>query len=52
VGVLVVASELEEVIGLADQVLVISEGRVVHRARAEDIDEEAVLGLVMEGRAA
>jgi len=51
-AILVVSSEIPEVLGLADHVLVISEGRVVHRAPAQDIDEHAVLDLVMEGTAA
>lgn len=51
-AVLIVSSEIPEVLGLADQVLVVSEGRVVHRAPAQDIDEHAVLDLVMEGSAA
>ena len=39
-------------LGLADRVLVISEGRVVHEGPAADIDEHRVLDLVMEGSAA
>jgi len=49
IGVLLVSSEVPEVLGLADQVLVMREGRVVHQARAEDLDEHRVLDLVMEG---
>ena len=52
VGVVVVSSEVEEVLGLADRVLVVREGRVVHEADAEDIDESQVLDLVMEGASA
>ncbi|GAA1708702.1 sugar ABC transporter ATP-binding protein [Isoptericola hypogeus] len=51
-AVVVVSSEIPEVLGLADQVLVVSEGQVVHRGPAQDIDEHAVLDLVMEGSAA
>ncbi|AEG44927.1 sugar ABC transporter ATP-binding protein [Isoptericola variabilis] len=51
-AVVVVSSEIPEVLGLADNVLVISEGRVVHRAPAQDIDEHGVLDLVMEGSVA
>ncbi|MBO1750820.1 sugar ABC transporter ATP-binding protein [Actinotalea sp. BY-33] len=51
-AVVVVSSEIEEVLGLSDEVLVISEGRVVHRCPAEQIDEHGVLDLVMEGSAA
>ena len=52
VAVVVVSSEVEEVLGLADRVLVISEGRVVHEGPASDIDEHRVLDLVMEGSVA
>lgn len=52
VAVVVVSSEVEEVIGLSDRVLVIREGRIVHETDAESIDEAKVLDLVMEGTAA
>jgi ribose transport system ATP-binding protein len=52
VAVVVVSSEVEEVLGLADRVLVMREGRVVHEGPAGDIDEHRVLDLVMEGSAA
>jgi len=51
-AVVVVSSDIPEVIGLADRVLVISEGRVVHDGPASGIDEHRVLDLVMEGSAA
>jgi ribose transport system ATP-binding protein len=51
-GVLLVSSEVPEVLGLADRVLVVREGRVVHEAPAADLDEASVLDLVMEGSAA
>jgi ribose transport system ATP-binding protein len=51
-AVLVVSSEIPEVLGLADQVLVVAEGRVVHQASATQIDEHQVLDLVMEGTSA
>ena len=52
VAVVMVSSEVPEVLGLADRVLVIREGRVVHEGPAEHIDEHQVLDLVMEGSAA
>jgi ribose transport system ATP-binding protein len=52
VAVVVVSSEVEEVLGLADRVLVVREGKVVHEAAATEIDESTVLDLVMEGRVA
>ncbi len=51
-AVVVVSSEVEEVLGLADRILVVREGVVVHEGPAEDIDEHKVLDLVMEGNAA
>ena len=49
VGVLMVSSEVPEVLGLADRVVVMREGRVVRQAPAAEIDEETVLDLVMAG---
>lgn len=51
-AVVVVSSEIPEVLGLADRVLVVSDGRVVHDGPADQLDEHAVLGMVMEGSAA
>ncbi|MFS0703827.1 sugar ABC transporter ATP-binding protein [Cellulomonas sp. 179-A 9B4 NHS] len=51
-AVVVVSSEIDEVLGLSDRVLVLSEGRVVHTGPASEIDEHRVLDLVMEGSAA
>ncbi|MEE6283176.1 sugar ABC transporter ATP-binding protein [Georgenia sp. MJ170] len=48
-AVVVVSSEIEEVLGLADRVLVIADGAVVHQGPADQIDEHGVLDLVMEG---
>ena len=50
-AVVVVSSEVEEVLGLVDRVLVVREGRIVHTGPAEEIDEHKVLDLVMEGSA-
>ena len=48
VAVVVVSSEIPEVLGLADRVLVIAEGAVVAEAPADALDEHRVLDLVME----
>ncbi|MFJ6907204.1 sugar ABC transporter ATP-binding protein [Streptomyces griseoluteus] len=48
-AVLLVSSEVPEVLGLADRVLVLREGHVVHEAPASELDEHRVLDLVMEG---
>ena len=50
VAVVLVSSEVPEVLGLADRVLVVREGRVVHEGPAPELDEGRVLDLVMEGR--
>ncbi|MDO5738788.1 MAG: sugar ABC transporter ATP-binding protein [Ornithinimicrobium sp.] len=52
VAIIVVSSDVEEVLGLADRVLVVREGSVVHEGAAETITEHDVLNLVMEGGAA
>jgi ribose transport system ATP-binding protein len=49
VAVVLVSSEVPEVLGLADRVLVVREGRVVHEAASAELDESRVLDLVMEG---
>jgi ribose transport system ATP-binding protein len=51
VAVLLVSSEVPEVLGLADRVLVIREGRVIHSAAGTELDERGVLNMIMEGRA-
>jgi ribose transport system ATP-binding protein len=49
VAVVMVSSEIPEVLGLADRVLVIADGRVVAEAPADDLEEHRVLDLIMEG---
>jgi len=49
VGVLLVSSEVPEVLGLADRVLVMREGRLIHESPAASLDEDTVLDLVMSG---
>jgi ribose transport system ATP-binding protein len=48
----VVSSEIEEVLGLSDRVLVIADGRLILTTEATAIDEHGVLDLIMEGDAA
>ena len=47
-AIVLVSSEVPEVLGLADRVLVVREGRVVHEAPSVELDEGRVLDLVME----
>ncbi len=51
-AIVVVSSEIEEVLGLSDRVLVIAEGRVILTTEATEIDEHRVLDLIMQGDAA
>ncbi|NYF08845.1 ribose transport system ATP-binding protein [Leifsonia sp. AK011] len=51
-AVVVVSSEIEEVLGLADRVLVVADGRVLTTVGSDEITEHGVLDLVMEGKAA
>lgn len=51
-AIIVVSSEIEEVLGLADNVLVIDDGKVLTQTKASDLDEHGVLDLVMKGSAA
>jgi len=51
-AILVVSSEIDEVIGLSDRIIVVSDGRVLDERPADQIDEHGVLDLVMKGSAA
>ncbi|GIG55459.1 sugar ABC transporter ATP-binding protein [Demequina activiva] len=51
-AILVVSSEIEEVLGLADRALIIADGHVLAERSTADIDEHGVLDLVMKGSAA
>ena len=45
VGILVISSELPELIGLCDRVIVIAEGRATGELPAERLSEEAIMQL-------
>ncbi|MDO9395192.1 MAG: ATP-binding cassette domain-containing protein, partial [Herbiconiux sp.] len=51
-AIVVISSEIEEVLGLSDRVLVVAEGRIIHESDASAIQEHDVLDLVMKGSAA
>jgi ribose transport system ATP-binding protein len=51
-AIVVVSSEIEEVLGLADRVLVLADGETLDIVNADQIDESGVLDLVMKGSAA
>jgi len=50
-AIVVVSSEIEEVLGLADRVLVLADGETLAVVDADQIDEPGVLDLVMKGTA-
>lgn len=52
VAVVVVSSEIEEVLGLSDRVLVVGEGSVLREGPADQLDEHRVLDIIMRGDAA
>jgi simple sugar transport system ATP-binding protein len=49
-AVLLVSEDLDELLALADRIVVMSQGRIVHEARAADADRH-VLGAFMAGKA-
>lgn len=51
-AIVIVSSEIEEVLGLSDTVLVVADGQVLSTLPASEIDEHGVLDLVMKGTAA
>lgn len=48
-AILMVSSELPEVIGMSDRVIVMREGRVTGELSRDDLSEETILHLAMEG---
>ncbi|TMZ54503.1 sugar ABC transporter ATP-binding protein, partial [Klebsiella pneumoniae] len=52
VAVVLVSSEIPEVLGLADRVLVLREGRVLAERPSGELTEADILDMVMEGSAA
>ncbi|GAB7038285.1 MULTISPECIES: sugar ABC transporter ATP-binding protein [Catenuloplanes] len=48
-GVLLVSSEVPEVLGLSDRVLIMREGSMIHEAPGGTLDEETVLDMIMAG---
>jgi ribose transport system ATP-binding protein len=47
VAVLMISSELAEVVGLADRVVVMAQGRVTGELRGDDVSEESVMRLAV-----
>jgi ribose transport system ATP-binding protein len=48
VAVVLVSSEMPEVLGLSDRVLVLRDGQVIHEAPANELTEASVLDMIME----
>ncbi|GAB3820349.1 sugar ABC transporter ATP-binding protein [Tessaracoccus terricola] len=51
-AVVVVSSEIPEVLGLSDRVLVLADGVVLHDGPAPDLDERQVLDIILKGETA
>jgi ribose transport system ATP-binding protein len=51
-GVIVISSQLQEVMGLADRVLVIREGRSIGEVRGEQVTEQRIMSLAALGEGA
>jgi ribose transport system ATP-binding protein len=51
IGIVLVSSEIPEVLGLADRVLVLRDGRIIHAAGAAELDEARVLDMIVAGHA-
>jgi ribose transport system ATP-binding protein len=52
VAVVVVSSEIPEVLGLSNRVLVLADRTVRHEGPADELDEHAVLDIILKGDAA
>ena len=52
VAILFVSSELEEILGMSDRVLVMHEGRLAGELHHDQISEEAVMQLATGGQVA
>jgi ribose transport system ATP-binding protein len=50
IGVLMISSELQEIIGMSDRVIVMREGVLTGELRREELSEEALLGLATTAR--
>lgn len=49
IGVIVISSELPEVIGLCDRILITNQGRIVGEVNRNEASEEKILGYAMLG---
>ena len=45
VGILMISSDLEEILGMSDRVLVLHEGRLAGELRRDELDDEAIMHL-------
>jgi ABC-type sugar transport system ATPase subunit len=48
IGVLFISSEIEEVLDVADRILIMNQGHITGEVRPEDLDVEGLMTLVME----
>ena len=45
VGILMISSDLEEILGMSDRVLVLHQGRLAGELRRDELSEEAIMHL-------
>ena len=48
-AVLMISSEMEEVIGMSDRILVLREGRIVGKLERKEFSQETIMGLAAQG---
>jgi ribose transport system ATP-binding protein len=51
VGILMISSDLEEILGMSDRVVVLHEGRFAGELQRKELSEEAIMHLATGGRA-
>jgi ribose transport system ATP-binding protein len=50
IGILMISSDLEEILGMSDRVLVLHEGRLAGELRREELSEQAIMHLATGGQ--
>jgi D-xylose transport system ATP-binding protein len=50
VGIILISHDMPDVFALSDRLCVMKNGRAVGTYRTSDVDEEAVLGMIIAGR--
>lgn len=50
VGIILISHDMPDVFALSDRLCVMKNGRTIGTYRTKDVDEEAVLGMIIAGR--